>query len=191
MVATTSYKTPAAAGGVRSMQWTLTVGSSKGIVHYTDKASVSAVIMPVISYLKGDQRYWTTDANPPRPTQTASLANHWLSVASSSANNSVMAALLGQSSLQGLLANCVAGPATVTKKKPSKLGTVAVIPVVVSSATMRQTFWITAQGSALIIKSTETGGLSGSRTTILGGFNKQKPPAPPLGAVPLDPLLAT
>jgi len=189
MTATTTYGVPAQVNDVVSMHWVLTVGTNAGTVLYLHHGIVHAVIMPTISYLKGNAAYWANDASPPRPGAT-NLENKWLSVASSSANNSVMSALIGQASLQGVLANCVP-PTPPVKGALSMVGSTQVISVKVTSGTTTQTFFVPTSGTPYIVQTNVDGTTSGKRTTFLGGFNQQKVPTAPPGATPIDPLLAS
>jgi hypothetical protein len=189
MTATTLYGRPSQVGNIVSMRWVVTVGTTAGTVLYLHHGVVHAIIMPTISYLKGNAAYWTNDASPPRPGAT-SLENKWLSVASSSANNSVMAALIAQASLQSVLVNCV--PTTPPLKGTlSTVGSTQEISVKVTSGTTTQTFFVPTSGTPYVVRTTIEGPASGKRTTYLGGFNHQKLPTAPPGATPIDPLLAS
>ncbi len=189
MAVASTFGVPSQVGGVAAMHWILTTGSNQGVVLYKGKGTAQAVIMPTISYLKGNQIYWSANATPPRPTAATSLASKWLSIPSSSANNSLMTPIINFASLQSLLLNCVPS-IQPTKGRTGVVGSTPTVSLVIVSGGMTQTYFVATSGTPYIVKSTMTGGTTGNETAVLSGFNVQKVPHAPTGSSPLDPLLA-
>jgi hypothetical protein len=172
------------------MRWILTVGANQGTVLYTNRGVVHAVIEPVISYVNGNERYWSADASPPQPASAAHLSGKWLSIASSSPNNTIMTPLISLASLQQLLLNCVP-PVQPTKGHGGTDGSTPYVTIVVNTGTTIQTFYVATVGTPHIFKATMIGGTSGNETTLLSGFSSQGTIRAPSTSVPIDPLLAS
>jgi hypothetical protein len=189
LVASTVYATPLKAAGVISMRWTTTKSGNSGAVLYLGKGALRSVVTPLTTYLRGNVAYWTTNAAPPQPTKATSLAGKWVSIATTSPNSGIAAPSLSQSSLQGLLANCVP-PVPPVKGSVSRGGTTPTISVSVSSAGQVQTFFVATSGPPYIVKTTITGAPTGNQVTLLSGFNSQPAIGAPAGSTPIDPLLA-
>ena len=186
-----TFRAPAQVGGVKSMHWILSTAANKGTVTYQGGGIVQSVIQPVDSYIKGNQKYWTTNATPPQAATASALANKWVSLNASSGNWKQASPLIQLISLQGLLSNCTAQGITITKGTTATVAGNDVITIKIVNAGVTQLFSIQSSGKHYIVKSTSTGGTSGNETALLSGFNAQKTPGAPTTSTSIDPILAS
>jgi len=191
LVNNATFRAPAQVGGVKSMHWILSTAANKGTVTYQGGGIVQSVIQPVVSYIKGNQKYWSTNATPPQAATASALANKWVSLNASSGNWKQASALIQLSSLQGLLSNCTAQGTMITKGTTATVAGNDVITIKIVNAGVTQVLSIQSAGKHYIVKSITTGGASGNETALLSGFNAQKTPRAPTPSTSIDPILAS
>ena len=179
-----SFSRPAAAGGLRSMVWSMTSAASSGLLRYSRTESVQVVVVPFVTYVKAPALWWQSTS---AAGASAALANRWISIAQTSSSAAIATALIGYSNLSATLANCQPSGQVLSKGALGQVGTTATIDVKVQAGFTTQYLSIPTGTVPHIAKSVFLGGVPlQEETSLLSGFNRQRPIAAPAGSTPIE-----
>jgi hypothetical protein len=179
-----SFARPALVGGLRTMTWSMSTAADAGTLRYGAKESVQVVVLPFITYVKAPAAWWqaTTASGA-----AAALANQWISIAQTSSSAAIATPLIASGNLSATLANCQPSGQSVTKAGLGQVDGVATIDVKVQAGFTTQYFSVPTETVPYIAKSVYLAGSPVQReTSLLSGFNRQRPITAPAGATPIE-----
>jgi hypothetical protein len=161
----------------------MSTAADKGILHYKPNATVNVVVVPNVTYIKAPASWWSTTS---AAASASSLANKWISISSASTSAVIATPLIAYGNLQVTLASCTAPGMTLTKGPLGSVGKTQTIDVTVAGGSISQHLSIPTQTIPYVAKSILRSALAGQETSLLTGFNSQKPVTAPTGAVPIE-----
>ncbi len=181
------FAKPSLVNGLKSMSWIMSTAADHGVLQYLKLGTVQVIVAPNVTYLRAPATYWTST---PVGASAQSLANRWISIASSSSNAPIAAPFIPYSNLSATLANCLPEGQPMTKGAVTTVGTSKAIDVAVVANFTTQTLSVQTDGTPYVLRSIVVNAVVGKQTSLLTGFNHQKPVTIPFGATSLEAALA-